>query len=73
MSRELSSSELHCPVRGCSLWQSHPGPCVPAHPDEETPEIYEQNLIVLSHDDPEGFRNSIRELLRAARKRKGEK
>lgn len=66
LKRELSRSELHCPVRGCSLGSNHNGPCIPLHPDEETPEIREQNLIVLSRDDPEGFRNRIRELLKLA-------
>lgn len=63
--RELSSSELSCPVRGCSLGSSHSGPCIPSVGDPETKEIYIQNLIVLSRDDPEEFRNKIRELLSA--------
>lgn len=63
-SRELSSAELSCSVRGCSLGASHNGPCMPRVGSSETLEIYVQNLIVLSRDDPEGFRNKIRELLR---------
>mgnify|MGYP003624034254 CR=1 FL=1 len=62
--RELSNNEIACSVRGCCLGSAHEGPCVPRHEDEETPEIREQNLIVLSRDDPEGFRNKIRELLK---------
>lgn len=61
--RELSHAELSCPIRGCSLGANHNGPCIPRHADEETSEIREANLILLSRDDPEGFRMKIRELL----------
>lgn len=62
--RELSLAELDCPVRGCCLGSNHEGPCMPGIGDEETPEMYVQNLLVLSRDDPEGFKNKMRELLR---------
>jgi hypothetical protein len=64
VNRELSLSELSCPVHGCSLDSSHRGPCLPKPGDPETKEVYIQNLMILSRDDPEGFRKKIRELIK---------